>query len=1067
MDLSKFAPHVAEAFRKFGEARYQDGLRDGKQCGRDEVMSGLNALRAFLPPATSAPPLPGLTSVGITPVMLSQPPVDSADGDTDPRADARPQDEFDLDGLVRELAGADDPQVRQQVLALAWTAVVEAYKENGKDPAPVLARLMEMARGGAVEAATDPDAGVWLAWQRQSTKSGGVKAVWDGTDGQNRKPLYGKSAESALRGQEKRGKQTEARARRDDLVAKLDPASGELFDEQDWDDFSGHLENLTGAELKELRQKIKSTLQDRANRGLLKAGKNKQVRVQNLQEGVKNLIQHAIERAELPDAGLDENEGKISNLIGSMGGIRPDDPDFQRLTGFSPREAVENGILPRSAVKKNGKRFLDLASAFKEEGHLYVQDQADGSAGDYDAALAEAILDGKKTANTDVYDPEKRWAEVMGRKSVAERLRLARLRRSDPAEFEQQKRAMMGEPEATGEPDPDEYADYLNMQDDATDEQVPETETPAATEFDPASVFDEEPAEVPVEEPAAETPVEQPADEPAEKPVAQMTADERQAELDRLMAEQAAEMDEDRPRKKKKRPAQASPETPPAPAKAAQPAATPPVTPPDPVPARQPAEAAPEDAETDEEFEARLKRELSERRSNFKQRREQLLAGDQFKVNLDDGEKPRSEKTIDRPKGRPLTEAEQERMARERIDASQPQEEDGPTAADLRAVDGEAEAAVQDASGEYADPSKPVVGQAGKTATEQTAEEKDRRIKAMQARIAQGQGLAGETLTDEDRAELADTDAEEEIAAQPTLKKAGRKRLADNVSAPFANRLTTNKGGGRELAQKAAKVLNARGVVPPVPKSVRDAFANAPDKDKLDGMWEQHVRQLAGETGPDAGPVAKRTVNNKAAGGGPKLLTANEMASWQPAGEFDTREEAEAAGGQGVAQSGGKWYAMNPRASAAESPPPQPETAPQTPQDDPEDIRSQIAALQAKLAASQKGGSAPRADAPPPPRAELEKAVRNEVKDGLAGEFANIRMVPIHKIRDTVRAKYGDAAASPSAFNDLLLDLRRDKVVKLVSIDDRSRATPEQLRDSVYAVGETFFYVEKGPNWNE
>jgi hypothetical protein len=33
--------------------------------------------------------------------------------------------------------------------------------------------------------------------------------------------------------------------------------------------------------------------------------------------------------------------------------------------------------------------------------------------------------------------------------------------------------------------------------------------------------------------------------------------------------------------------------------------------------------------------------------------------------------------------------------------------------------------------------------------------------------------------------------------------------------------------------------------------------------------------------------------------------------------------------------------------------------------------------------------------------------------------------------------------------------------VRLISIDDRSRATSEQLRDSVFAVGETFFYMEQ------
>jgi hypothetical protein len=269
----------------------------------------------------------------------------------------------------------------------------------------------------------------------------------------------------------------------------------------------------------------------------------------------------------------------------------------------------------------------------------------------------------------------------------------------------------------------------------------------------------------------------------------------------------------------------------------------------------------PEDAESEEEFEARLKREAAERRASFKERRAKLLADPKFAVDLNEGERPKSEKAIERPKDRPLTEAELERQARERIDANLPAEgEDGPTAADLKAAEGEADAAVKDASGEYADPTKPVVGQAGKTATEQVADEKAKRIAAMQAKVAAGKGLGGEDLSDEDRAELADTDAEDQLDAQPVLKKAGRKRLADNTSAPFANRLTTNKGGGAELAARAAKEFAASGKVPAVPEVVRKAFANASDKDKLDTMWSEHVKQLAGQAKANPEPAKPKKV---------------------------------------------------------------------------------------------------------------------------------------------------------------------------------------------------------------
>ena len=101
------------------------------------------------------------------------------------------------------------------------------------------------------------------------------------------------------------------------------------------------------------------------------------------------------------------------------------------------------------------------------------------------------------------------------------------------------------------------------------------------------------------------------------------------------------------------------------------------------------------------------------------------------------------------------------------------------------------------------------------------------------------------------------------------------------------------------------------------------------------------------------------------------------------------------------------------------------------------------------------------ADAVPPPRAELEAAVMGTFEDLLADKYAAVRMVPIHEIRAEIRSRFGERAASSEVFNDLLLDMRRAKKVRLLSIDDRSRATEQQLADSIFAVGETFFYVER------
>lgn len=613
MDLSKFAPHVVAAFHKFAECRAKDAYEQGRAAGREEVMAGLNALRAFLPPggfpATSQTQLPPLTAVA-APVMLSQPTGTVSVSDTG-------SDDFDLDGLIDELVGENDPQVRQLILAMAMSALTEAYQAQGKDPTPVLKKLREMANNGAVQAATGGDE-VWLAWTAAQTKGGKVKAV--GTDEHQGRTLYGKQAESALRSQEKRGKQTEARARRDDLVAKID--SGELFAEQDWEDFSGHLESLTGAELKDLRGKIKTALQDKMSRGVLKAGQKKSDRVANLQSGVKNLIQHAIEQAELPDPSREK--GKISNLIASMGGIRPDDASFQRLTGFSVREAVANGIIPRSAVKRDGKRFSDLAVAMKEGGHIYADDERDGSAGDYDRALAEALLDGKTTSNTDVYNPGEVFERELARKSVRDRLVLARLRRDDPEEYARQRAEILGEAEAESDPvagedypadwdevgqpaaaqdeRPDEYEDYLADGGESVVKPWSEVSENLGMTPDQAEKFDvamgglsdildqldadpekkeqfwsmfsqvaqsqdsetEETVDEPIPEPEPVAEAQAEPEPVAEKPVDEMTKEQQEAELAKYMADpnfgmDAGELPGDKERKKKKkRPAQAS-----------------------------------------------------------------------------------------------------------------------------------------------------------------------------------------------------------------------------------------------------------------------------------------------------------------------------------------------------------------------------------------------------------------------------------------------------------------------------------------------------------------------------
>ncbi len=93
--------------------------------------------------------------------------------------------------------------------------------------------------------------------------------------------------------------------------------------------------------------------------------------------------------------------------------------------------------------------------------------------------------------------------------------------------------------------------------------------------------------------------------------------------------------------------------------------------------------------------------------------------------------------------------------------------------------------------------------------------------------------------------------------------------------------------------------------------------------------------------------------------------------------------------------------------------------------------------------------------------AQLEAAVMDIFHELLAGQYANLRMVPIHEIRKEVVERFGMHAASHPVFDERLLDMRRADKVRLISIDDRSRATSDQLRDSIFAIGETFFFVEK------
>ena len=100
-------------------------------------------------------------------------------------------------------------------------------------------------------------------------------------------------------------------------------------------------------------------------------------------------------------------------------------------------------------------------------------------------------------------------------------------------------------------------------------------------------------------------------------------------------------------------------------------------------------------------------------------------------------------------------------------------------------------------------------------------------------------------------------------------------------------------------------------------------------------------------------------------------------------------------------------------------------------------------------------------DHPPPPvltPRDLEAAVlaasEQVRRDG------NTKLAPICEVRAIMRQRYDEAAVSRDAFDECILELRRSKKQRVISISDKSSATGEQLRDSVLAVGEVFFYLE-------
>ena len=95
-----------------------------------------------------------------------------------------------------------------------------------------------------------------------------------------------------------------------------------------------------------------------------------------------------------------------------------------------------------------------------------------------------------------------------------------------------------------------------------------------------------------------------------------------------------------------------------------------------------------------------------------------------------------------------------------------------------------------------------------------------------------------------------------------------------------------------------------------------------------------------------------------------------------------------------------------------------------------------------------------------PSAADLEAAVMGIFRQVHTERFNSKQMVPIHAVRAEVLRLLGAEAASHAVFDDTLHRLRRKDRVRLIPIDDRSRAAEHELRDSITSAVGILFYVE-------
>lgn len=103
--------------------------------------------------------------------------------------------------------------------------------------------------------------------------------------------------------------------------------------------------------------------------------------------------------------------------------------------------------------------------------------------------------------------------------------------------------------------------------------------------------------------------------------------------------------------------------------------------------------------------------------------------------------------------------------------------------------------------------------------------------------------------------------------------------------------------------------------------------------------------------------------------------------------------------------------------------------------------------------------AAPAQPSPASPAADSAESVLAVFRELLRERYSHTGLVPIHEVRQLIATRHGESAARHDALDPQIRQLRRSGRVRLVSIADQSRATSEQLGQSIPGENEIFFYL--------